>query len=269
MAILVARYLSLIRPAEPWPTARMGALYAAVIVAAGLAAGSTVLLLTPVLRQQQPQVLKAGRWYERTPIHGLVPHSELNTSEQSVPDFIDLEASKHPHCCSGLQAVGVVAQAGVMGKVTAAVSPAAAAAGSQAGNAAAHDVTLQLEIPAVDGVCKGSTWPIELGRPLLQQLVTTWLASPKVRSSSRAGAADVGHGSGAAHKSVDGDWPFSACVQQYNVYCMGPTALVHSVMLMCDDLNMQRSRSGASDRDAAGSRLPVIYLQCIRETWEL
>lgn len=277
LAILVARYQSLIRPAEPWPTAQMGALYVALIVAAVITSGSTVLLLTQlVLKQQQKQqwgYVTAHRWSAAVgsvaagaAIAGAsgrgVEYERLSSAEpnstQADVSLLDLECNKQQSSCSALQAVAAIAQAGVMGQMTRATPELDLAAATTGASTAA----LQLKIPAVAGVCGASSCPVEIGRPPLQQLVSIWLSD----ISQQTSAADAKVGVDVLDDTVAGGRQSRAVVQQqYNVYCMGPVPLVHSAMVMCDEWNKQRGRVSS----VAGMRQSPVYLKCMRETWEL
>jgi hypothetical protein len=108
---------------------------------------------------------------------------------------------------------------------------AAETAAAAAAAAAAPKVQWQLHLPSDAevhtpgaGVYNGvpSVFTVEVGRPPVEELVRSWIAAVQQLPTDSAGS------------SSSSKRPQQ---QQFDVFGMGPTALVASVQLLCDDMN--------------------------------
>jgi hypothetical protein len=242
--ILLVRYYSAVLPEEPWTTGQMGAAYVTVITAFILIPGTLALWGTLAVQRCQA----AG--FNGCPLKTLWTRAFSSGSRNGEVHSVKKELSQHLLGAAAIDhaAAAAIEEGCVYADTAAAVGPSAvaaaalaakgfaefkaAAAAAAAGDAAAAapKVQWQLHIPAGDAEVHttgaevhggvSGVFTVEVGRPPVEQLVKGWVASVQQLPTDLAGSSSS-----------------KRQQQQFDVYCMGPTPLVATVQLLCDDMN--------------------------------
>jgi hypothetical protein len=256
--ILLVRYYSAVLPEEPWTTGQMGVAYVTVITAAILLPGT--LALWGALAVQRCQASGFSGCPLKTLWGRVLGRGSSSSSSGGGEDAENVNKELTQHLLGAAAAAtveegGVQADSAAAAAAAAAVGPSAVAAAAlaakgfaqlqaaeasaaAAAGSAAPKVQWQLHLPAGDGVVhtRGaqahgevhtSVFPVEVGRPPLEQLVRSWIASVQQLPGGLANSSSSSSSSSKGQQQQ----------QQFDVFGMGPTLLVASVQLLCDDIN--------------------------------